>query len=130
MMTTPYAAFISDPSLFSFASGDIDQKDTIARNRRAAYIVIFWSGAFVGAALMKLSSLWVLTLVVACLKVLAGMVVWGSRGEEVEEMEEESVDDSALLESEYTCITHHKRASSVFDTLSRQRPRDEHNVAM
>jgi hypothetical protein len=50
MMTTPYAALISDPTLFASAR----HVDVRSRNRRIVYILIFWLGALVGAVLSLL----------------------------------------------------------------------------
>ena len=66
MMTTPYAAFISDPTLFK--SGAIE--DVTSRNRRFLYILVFWSGAFLGAAVAKWSNLQGMTLAVMACKFL------------------------------------------------------------
>lgn len=78
MMTTPYAALISDPTLF-FSGQD---EDVRARNRRVIYIVIFWLGAFAGAILARWSSVWIATLVVAGLKVVVCGNVMVQRGSE------------------------------------------------
>lgn len=79
MMTTPYAAFLSDPSLFSV--GVFVDTDVQARNRRAIYILVFWIGCFVGAAIARWSSLLIMTLAVIALKILAMTVVLLSDGE-------------------------------------------------
>ncbi|KAK1923325.1 hypothetical protein DB88DRAFT_346374 [Papiliotrema laurentii] len=67
MMTTPYAALISDPALFS--SGVTT--DVTSRNRRFLYIVIFWLGAFVGAALSRWTGISTATSAVLACKVVA-----------------------------------------------------------
>lgn len=91
MMTTPYAALISDPTLF--LSGE--REDVRARNRRFIYVVIFWLGAFAGAALSRWSSISVATAVVAGLKVLvAGMMaLQEGKEEEHKEAREEHEDE-------------------------------------
>lgn len=77
MMTTPYAAFVSDPTLFRSGSG----RDVRARNRRFIYILTFWVGSFLGAAIARWSTLWVMTAVVlACKGVVAVMIAF-TRGE-------------------------------------------------
>jgi uncharacterized membrane protein YoaK (UPF0700 family) len=67
MMTTPYAALISDATLFS--SGR--RADVRSRNRRLAYIVVFWSGAFVGAALSFRTNIFIGTIAVLICKIAA-----------------------------------------------------------
>lgn len=94
MMTTPYAAFISDPSLFSFPSSRGSEQDVVARNRRFLYILTFWAGALCGGALLKWSSLWAMTAVVALCKVLVAGMIWASRGS-VEDADEEDGDEEA-----------------------------------
>ncbi|KAI9632567.1 uncharacterized protein MKK02DRAFT_40871 [Dioszegia hungarica] len=147
MMTTPYAAFISDPSLFSFPSTALSESaDVISRNRRFLYIVFFWAGAFAGGALMKRSSLWALTGVVGALKAFAALLVWVSKAEEALEeagpparhgrrlgVEEEAVGEMET-ETEGSALIIERgqktRTSSIFGSLSRQKPRDEHSIAM
>ncbi|ORY28975.1 hypothetical protein BCR39DRAFT_182396 [Naematelia encephala] len=69
MMTTPYAAFISDPTIFQSGQGI----DVRARNRRALYIAVFWAGALVGAAISSLC--WMSIIVGGCKVVAMGLVV-------------------------------------------------------
>lgn len=70
-MTTPYAALISDPTLFASAKN----VDVRSRNRRFAYIVVFWSGAFFGAALSFRANIFIATLAVLSCKVAALMLL-------------------------------------------------------
>lgn len=147
MMTTPYAAFISDPSLFCFPSASLqDPAETVSRNRRFLYIAFFWTGAFAGGAMMKWSSLWALTGVVGALKAFAALLVWVSKAEEALEeagpparhgrrsgVEEEAVGEMETETEGSALIVEHgrrTRTSSTFGSLSRQKPRDEHSIAM
>jgi hypothetical protein len=138
MMTTPYAAFISDPSLFSFPSPP-DSKSVISRNRRFIYILLFWIGSFVGGAMMEWASLWVLTVVVAGVKILAAGLIWVSKGEvggddmsTIQTDEEAVVDSDVQRESGVRSHTHgrRERTSSLFGSISKQKARDEQDVAM
>jgi hypothetical protein len=147
MMTTPYAALISDPSLFCFPSASLqDPAETIYRNRRFLYIACFWTGAFTGGALMKWSNLWALTGVVGALKAFAALLVWVSKAEEAPKeasqatwrvgrsrVEEEAVAVGETETEGSALIIEHRRrmrTSSIFGSLSSQKPRDEHSVAM
>lgn len=94
---------------------------------------------------MRYSSLWVLTALVAGIKTISAGLIWISKGDSVSDMdslndgdersrggsEEEAVDistmESSLMIDPYRP---RKRTSSVFEVLSRQRPRNEQNVAM
>lgn len=67
MMTTPYAALISDPTLFASAK----TVDVRSRNRRFFYIVVFWSGAFSGAALSFRAGIFIATVAVLLCKTVA-----------------------------------------------------------
>lgn len=67
MMTTPYAALISDPRLFASAR----HVDARSRNRRIVYILIFWLGALVGAVLSLHATICAATIVVLFCKFLA-----------------------------------------------------------
>lgn len=66
-MTTPYAALISDPTLFA-SSKTVDVR---SRNRRLLYIVVFWSGAFFGAALSLRANIFIATCAVLICKMAA-----------------------------------------------------------
>lgn len=80
MMTTPYAALISDPTLFASAA----VADVSSRNRRVIYLVVFWAGALAGAALARWSSVWVMTTLVAGLKAAVWIMVFCTRTPGVE----------------------------------------------
>jgi uncharacterized membrane protein YoaK (UPF0700 family) len=67
MMTTPYAALISDPTLFASAR----HVDVRSRNRRIVYILIFWLGALVGAVLSFHATICAATIAVLFCKLLA-----------------------------------------------------------
>lgn len=94
MMTTPYAALISDPSLFS--SGK--DTDVRSRNRRVLYIIVFWLGAFCGAALHVWSGIgWATGAVLGCKVVVVGLITLlrgrgGRRNDAEIQGEEESRD--------------------------------------
>jgi hypothetical protein len=73
MMTTPYAALISDPALFA----PLNCTDGRSRNRRLVYIVLFWLGSFAGAGLSMRTNIFVVTLVVLVCKIMAlGCVIF------------------------------------------------------
>jgi hypothetical protein len=73
MMTTPYAALISDPALFA----PLNCTDGRSRNRRLVYIVLFWLGSFAGAGLSMRTNIFVVTLVVLVCKFMAlGCVIF------------------------------------------------------
>lgn len=79
MMTTPYARLISEPNLLNWRIKDV------ARDRRAVYVLVFWAGAFTGAALERWISSWLtFGLGVVCKALAMGMVFMakeeGSRG--------------------------------------------------
>ncbi|RSH91573.1 hypothetical protein EHS25_009872 [Saitozyma podzolica] len=79
MMTTPYARLISEPNLLNWRIKDV------ARDRRAVYVLVFWAGAFTGAALERWISSWLtFGLGVGCKALAMGMVFMakeeGSRG--------------------------------------------------
>lgn len=76
MMTTPYAALISDPTLFASAR----HADVKSRNRRLVYIAVFWSGAFVGAALSFRANIFIATLAVLILKIAALIYLTFTKG--------------------------------------------------
>ncbi|KAL7419036.1 hypothetical protein Q5752_005872 [Cryptotrichosporon argae] len=81
MMTTPYAALVSDPALFVLDPA----ADVKGRNRRVAYLAVFWAGALVGSALVKWSDLYGMTLAVIACKIAAGVLmaaarVWQDKG--------------------------------------------------
>lgn len=67
MMTTPYAALISDPALFA-SPNCVDAR---SRNRRFVYIVVFWLGSFAGAGLSLRTNIFCVTLVVLACKIIA-----------------------------------------------------------
>lgn len=81
MMTTPYAAFLSDPSLLFWRR----RGDVTARNRRFLYLVMFWLGALLGAVVAKWSTTLVMTLITIGCKLLALDLVGLAKGEELEE---------------------------------------------
>ena len=64
MMTTPYAALISDPNLFRGSDNDVQ-----SRNRRLLYIAVFWGGTFAGAVMVMRSTMAVATFAVLMCKV-------------------------------------------------------------
>jgi hypothetical protein len=76
MMTTPYAALISDPALFA-SPNCVDAR---SRNRRFAYIVLFWLGSFAGAGLSMRTNIFVVTLVVLACKIMALICVVFAEG--------------------------------------------------
>lgn len=156
-MTTPYAAFVSDPTLFRFGAN----RDVRARNRRFIYIVTFWVGSFLGAAIARWSTLWVMTaIVLGCKVVVAGMIAvtkgeddpaavsavavgagqaWEA-GQDVaitplasSYCQSEAGDDAdrrSIHEQQHQHAQRVKRrASSVFERLQDQEPRDERDVA-
>lgn len=75
-MTTPYAALISDSTLFASAK----TVDVRSRNRRLVYIVVFWSGAFFGAALSFRSNIFIATLAVLVCKITALVLLTSAKG--------------------------------------------------
>jgi hypothetical protein len=76
MMTTPYAALISDPALFDSPNS----KDARSRNRRLVYIVLFWLGSFAGAGLSMRTNIFVVTFVVLVCKIMALICVIFAKG--------------------------------------------------
>lgn len=69
MMTTPYARLISEPNLLHWRIRDA------ARDRRAVYVLVFWAGAFTGAALERWIASWLtFGLGVGCKALAMGMV--------------------------------------------------------
>nr|XP_031860065.1 uncharacterized protein CI109_004428 [Kwoniella shandongensis]KAA5527137.1 hypothetical protein CI109_004428 [Kwoniella shandongensis] len=142
MMTTPYAALISDPTLFSSGVN----KDVSARNRRFIYVVLFWVGCFAGAAIAKWSSVWVMTVAVIGCKLLAVGFVIFARGEEDEKGRKMSISWADTVGSAGHGGHGRGHGSSgiqrvegpgndgkpitVFRRLSLQEPRDEQSVAM
>lgn len=78
MMTTPYAALISDPALFASARN----VDVRSRNRRIVYIAVFWLGAFVGAALSFHANIFAATLAVLGCKVAALVYIAFVKGDD------------------------------------------------
>ena len=103
MMTTPYAALIADPALF--ASGAT--ADVTSRNRRIIYLMVFWAGALAGAAIARWSDVWVMTIVVAGLKMISWTMVFFARGTgaEAENLETGHVDHEQ--------VSHPRRRSSA-----------------
>ena len=77
MMTTPYAALISDPALFASANSSLDAR---SRNRRIVYIVLFWLGSFAGAGLSMKTNIFVVTFVVLVCKIMALVCVVFAEG--------------------------------------------------
>lgn len=76
MMTTPYAALISDPALFASPN----RADARSRNRRVVYIVVFWLGSFAGAGLSMRTNIFVVTLVLLLCKIMALLCVIVAEG--------------------------------------------------
>lgn len=124
MMTTPYAAFVSDPSLFASGEG----RDVRARNRRFIYIVTFWVGAMLGAVVAKYSTVLISTLIVIGLKVTAGTLLLLQKGTVKSPSPTQVVPIEAPVEAEEHRPP--RRKSSILERLSDQTPRDETTVAM
>lgn len=127
MMTTPYAAFVSDPSLFASGEG----RDVRPRNRRFIYIVTFWVGAMMGAVVAKWSTVLVMTLIVIGLKVAAGSILLLQKGgvKAPAAIANEPIPSAAVpIEAEEQRPP--RRKSSILERLSDQTPRDETTVAM
>ncbi|KAK8854959.1 hypothetical protein IAR55_003699 [Kwoniella newhampshirensis] len=131
MMTTPYAALISDPTLFSSGSG----KDVSARNRRFVYVVLFWVGCFTGAGIAKWSSVWVMTVVVIGCKLLAVAFVILARGDDhgIDKWKTSISWDDRVRNRQGSTSRQEGgggKSTTVFRRLSLQKPRDEQSVAM
>jgi hypothetical protein len=142
MMTTPYAAFISDPSLFTSGSTN----DVTSRNRRFLYIVVFWLGAFTGAGLSKWAGMASATVAVVVCKVGVFFYIVLSAGEEGCGNQEDR--DEVVIEEDGAETPHHWTQGGVRDVSpfavgrsattvrwgsdgrARRESRDERNVAM
>lgn len=141
MMTTPYAAFISDPSLFTSGSTN----DVTSRNRRFLYIVVFWLGAFTGAGLSKWAGMAPATAAVVACKI--GVFIYivlsaAETGEEEEGAEDVFIEDDGVgaLRSQARGIVRDASPSGAgrsaivarmgADGRPRRESRDERNVAM